>query len=123
VILLIGLGLAFFVMPDGWQIPTIVAFGVLEFAETFLTWRWSQRGKVRVGPETLEGATGRAITECRPSGMVRVHAEDWRAECAAGVDAGARIRVVRRDQLTLVVEPLEQPVAPSPAPSATGGIT
>jgi membrane-bound serine protease (ClpP class) len=119
VILLIGLGLAFFVMPPGWQIPTIVVFAVLEFAETFLTWRWSQRAKVKSGPETLVGATGRAITECRPSGMVRVHGEDWRAKCEAGIDAGGRIRVVSRDQLTLVVEPLSESATSSPVPSTS----
>lgn len=106
-ILLIGIGIALFVMPDGWQIPTIIVFGVLEFGETFLTWRWSQRARVKVGPETLVGATGRAITECRPSGMVRVHGEDWRAECEAGVNPGERIRVTAREQLLLRVEPLE----------------
>jgi membrane-bound serine protease (ClpP class) len=106
VILLVGIGIALFVVPDGWQIPTIVAFGFVEFAETILTSRWSQRGKVKVGPEVLIGATGRAITECRPSGLVRVHAEDWRARCDAGVGAGGRVRVVDRDELTLVVEPM-----------------
>ena len=106
-ILLIGIGIALFVMPAGWQIPTIIFFGLLELGETYFTWRWSQRGKARVGPETLIGATGRAITACRPSGMVRVHGEDWRAECEAGVDPGGRIRVVDRDQLLLRVEPLE----------------
>jgi membrane-bound serine protease (ClpP class) len=116
VILLIGIGLAFFVMPPGWQIPTIVAFAFLEFAETYLTWRWSQRAKARAGPETLIGATGRAITACRPSGMVRVHGEDWRAECEAGIDAGGRIRVVSRDQLTLVVESLAESATSAAAP-------
>lgn len=106
-ILLIGIGIALFVMPDGWQIPTIIVAGALEFTETMVTWRWSRRGKAKVGPETLIGATGRAITACRPDGLVRVHAEDWRARCEAGVDPGGRIRVVSRDELTLVVEPME----------------
>lgn len=105
-ILLIGIGIALFVMPPGWQIPTILAFGILEFAETFLTWRWSRRGRVKVGPETLIGATGRAVTACRPEGVVRVRGEDWRARCEAGVDPGGRIRVVGREELTLVVEPM-----------------
>jgi membrane-bound serine protease (ClpP class) len=106
VILLIGIGLAIFVMPDGWAIPTIAAAAILEVVETFGTWRWSRRGKAKVGPETLIGATGRAITDCRPLGMVRVLAEDWRARCETGVSAGNPVRVVGRDQLTLVVEPI-----------------
>jgi membrane-bound ClpP family serine protease len=106
VILLIGIGLALFVMPDWLKIPTIVIAALLEFVETFGTWRWSRRGTAKVGPETLIGASGRAITDCRPEGMVRVLAEDWRARCDEGVSAGHPIRVVGRDQLTLLVEPL-----------------
>ena len=107
-ILLIGIGLAIFVMPDGWGIPVVIVAGILEFFETVGTWRWSRRGKAKVGPETLIGASGRAITDCRPEGLVRVLAEDWRAQCEAGVSAGHPIRVVGRDQLRLLVEPLEK---------------
>jgi membrane-bound serine protease (ClpP class) len=111
VILLIGIGLAIFVVPDGWGIPVVVVAAALEVLETFGTWRWSRRGRAKIGPETLIGGSGRAITDCRPDGMVRVHGEDWRARCDEGVSAGHRIRVVGRDQLTLLVEPLEKEAA------------
>jgi membrane-bound ClpP family serine protease len=111
VILLIGIGLALFVFPDGWGIPVVIIAAILEFFETVGTWRWSRRGKATVGPETLIGGSGRAITECRPEGMVRVRGEDWRARCEAGVSAGHRIRVTGRDQLTLLVEPIEKEAA------------
>jgi membrane-bound serine protease (ClpP class) len=107
VILLIGIGLALFVVPDGWQVPVVVTAGILEFFETAGTWRWSRRGKAKAGPETLVGGSGRAITEVRPEGMVRVRGEDWRARSEKGVDAGHPIRVIGRDQLTLLVEPVE----------------
>jgi membrane-bound serine protease (ClpP class) len=107
VILLIGIGLAIFVVPAPWGIPVVVLAAILEVFETFGTWRWSQRGKAKAGPEALIGGSGRAITEVRPEGMVRVRGEDWRARSEAGVSAGHRIRVVGRDQLTLLVEPLE----------------
>lgn len=106
-IFLIGIGLAIFVMPDGWKIPIILLFAFLEFGETYFTWRYSRRAKVQVGPETLIGATGRAITDCRPEGTVRVHAEMWQATCEAGVDGGQRIRVTAREGLLLTVEPIE----------------
>jgi membrane-bound serine protease (ClpP class) len=111
VILLIGIGLAIFVFPFPWGIPVVIIAAALEGLETFGTWRWSRRGAAKVGPETLIGGSGRAITECRPEGMVRVRGEDWRARCEAGVAAGHRIRVVGRDQLTLLVEPIEQEAA------------
>jgi membrane-bound serine protease (ClpP class) len=107
VILLIGIGLAIFVVPDGWGIPVVIVAAILEFFETTATWRWSQRGNAKVGPETLIGGSGRAITEIRPEGMVRVRGEDWRARSEAGVSQGHRVRIVGRDQLTLLVEPIE----------------
>jgi membrane protein implicated in regulation of membrane protease activity len=106
VILLIGIGLAIFVVPDGWGIPVVIVAAILEFFETTATWRWSQRGQARVGPETLIGGSGRAITECRPDGLVRVRGEDWRARCDVGVAPGQPIRVVGREELTLLVEPI-----------------
>jgi membrane-bound serine protease (ClpP class) len=106
VILLIGIGLAIFVVPAPFGIPVVIAAAILEFFETFGTWRWSRRGTVKAGPETLIGGSGRAITDCRPEGMVRVRGEDWRARCDAGVAAGHQVRVVGRDQLLLLVEPL-----------------
>lgn len=102
-----GVILAIFVVPDGWEIPTIVGFGVLEVVETTVTWRLSRRWAPKMGPETLIGATGRAVTACRPEGTVRVHGEQWQARCEAGADADARVRVVGRDRLTLLVEPMQ----------------
>ena len=45
-------------------IPVVIAAAVLEFFETFGTWRWSRRGRGKAGPETLIGGSGRAITDC-----------------------------------------------------------
>lgn len=104
-ILLTGIALAIFVVPEGWRIPVIVGFAVLEVAETAITWHISRRGAPKVGAETLLGATGRAVTDCRPTGTVRVRGERWQARCEAGVQAGQPIRVTGRDRLTLVVEP------------------
>ena len=106
VILLTGVVLAIFVVPDGWQIPTVIGFAILEIVETTVTWRLSRRWAAKVGPETLIGATGRATSDCRPNGTVRVNGEDWQARCDAGVATGQRVRVVDRDRLTLLVEPI-----------------
>jgi membrane protein implicated in regulation of membrane protease activity len=90
VFLLAGIALAIFVVPDAWRLPVVLGFAVLEVIETTVTWRFSRRGKTKVGPETLIGAIGVAITDCRPSGMVRVRGE-----------------VVGRDGLMLHVEPAD----------------
>jgi membrane-bound serine protease (ClpP class) len=58
-----------------------------------------------VGKETLIGKTGEVRVACRPRGQVFLDGELWEAECAAGADAGASVRVVGVRRLTLVVEP------------------
>lgn len=106
-ILVISIALAIFVVPDGWQWPVIVGGAILEVAETVITWKWSRRGAPKVGVETLIGAVGRVVTECRQTGTVRVRGEIWQARCEAGVDADQRIRVRGRENLTLIVEPID----------------
>jgi len=45
---------------------------------------------------------------------VRVQGEEWQARCDAGVDAGVDagdpVRVLSREGLVLVVEPIEEPM-------------
>ena len=110
--LLVGIALAIFVVPDDWRLPVLIGFALLEIVETTVTWRLSRRGATKVGPETLIGADGVAITDCRPAGRVRVRGDDWQARCEVGVASGDRVRVVGRERLTLLVEPAD----PVPAP-------
>ena len=105
-IFLTGVVLAIFVVPEAWRIPVVIGFGLLEVAETTITWRLSRRWAPKVGPETLIGAIGSAVTDCRPTGTVRIRGEVWQARCDAGVVVGRRVRVLSRDGLTLLVEPL-----------------
>jgi membrane protein implicated in regulation of membrane protease activity len=45
-----------------------------------------------------------AVTDCRPSGRVRVHGEVWRAVCPDGASAGDEVVVQRvESDLTLLV--------------------
>ena len=106
-IFLTGVVLAIFVVPDPWRVPVVIGFAILEVVETTVTWRLSRRWAPKVGSETLIGATGIAVTDCRPTGAVRVRGEEWQARCDTGVDAGERVRVHGRDRLTLLVEPAE----------------
>lgn len=103
--LLVGAALlAFFVLPDAWDVPVVAVAAVAEIAETFV-WIWlSRRGRVRMGPETLVGATAQVVRACRPTGQVRVHGELWQARCERGAGVGERVLVTRLEGLTLVVE-------------------
>jgi membrane-bound serine protease (ClpP class) len=107
VIFLSGILLAFFVVPDAWDVPVVIGFGILEVAETTFWWRRSRRGVPKVGAETLIGAIGIAVTDCRPAGTARVRGEIWQARCDVGVAAGQRVRVRDRDGLTLIIEPID----------------
>jgi membrane protein implicated in regulation of membrane protease activity len=111
VILLAGLVIGFLVVPDAWTVPVVVLAGMLEAAETMWEVRFSRRGRARVGVETLAGAIGRVEIACQPVGSVRIRGEAWTARCdlPGGADAGVRVRVIGRDRLTLLVEPVAVP--------------
>jgi membrane-bound serine protease (ClpP class) len=103
--LLIVAVVLFFLLPDPWNVFAAALFAVLGLFELFL-WNRTVRGRREVvGPQTLVGETAEVRTACRPLGQVFVAGELWEAECAAGADVGARVRVRRVRGLTLEVEP------------------
>jgi membrane-bound serine protease (ClpP class) len=103
-ILVGGILLAAFIVPEAWRLPVILVAGVVEIAETGF-WLWyTRRRRVQMGPETLVGSTGTVVTACAPQGQVRVQGELWRARCADGAAVGEEVRVVALDGLTLLVE-------------------
>lgn len=97
--------LALLVLPEPWGLVFVGAAAVVEIAETFFWIRISRRWRVRAGAETLIGERAVVAASCRPLGQVRVAGELWRARCEAGVEAGAAVRIVAREGLTLLVEP------------------
>lgn len=107
-ILVTGILVAVFVVPDPWTLPVIGLAVVAEVSETLFTLWWSRRAPPKVGPETLIGTTGRVVEDLRPVGRVRVRGEVWRAMGLEEIQAGARIRVTGRDRLTLLVEPTDE---------------
>ena len=103
--LVVALLLAFFVLDEPWDLLVVVGAIVLEVGEIVFWFWYSKRRRVQVGAETLIGRPGMVITACRPLGQVRVGGEIWAARCEAGANVGTAVRVVGRDDLTLVVEP------------------
>lgn len=96
--------LAVYVLPSRWDLPVIAVAAAVEVVETFF-WIWlSRRGRVRMGPETLLGATAEVVAPCRPSGQVRLQGELWQARCEEGADIGERVCVRALEGLVLVVE-------------------
>jgi membrane-bound serine protease (ClpP class) len=66
------------------------------------------RQKVTSGTEGLIGSEGLTKTDLRPSGMVHIKGEDWQARAKGFVRKGARVRVVRREGLTVHVEEVKE---------------
>jgi membrane-bound serine protease (ClpP class) len=87
----------------------LVGFAVclVLFCGELLFWQRTVRGRrATVGAQTLIGSEAKVFSPCRPNGQVQVAGEIWAATCTAGADSGATVRVVGRDGLTLVVEPV-----------------
>jgi membrane protein implicated in regulation of membrane protease activity len=97
----------FLLAPDPWNSVLGLVFAVLGIGELFL-WNRTVRGRRKVvGPQALIGETAEVRVACKPLGQVFVGGELWAAECAAGADVGAQVRVRRVRGLTLVVEPAQ----------------
>jgi membrane-bound serine protease (ClpP class) len=74
--------------------------------ELFLWNRTVKGRREAVGAQTLIGSDAKVVSPCRPLGQVQIAGELWEARCSAGADPGQSVRVVGRDGLTLVVEPV-----------------
>ncbi len=83
-------------------IPTVGAVSAFFiFAMTLAVRAW--QSKPRTGERGLIGEVGIAITEVDPMGKVYVHGEYWNARSDSLVPKGERVRVIRVDNLDLVV--------------------
>jgi membrane-bound serine protease (ClpP class) len=60
------------------------------------------------GKEGMEGEEGRAITDVFAEGKVLIHGEYWNAESDVPVTQGAKIRVIRVEQMKVKIEPIEK---------------
>jgi membrane protein implicated in regulation of membrane protease activity len=93
-----------FLLPSPWNLIGFLVALPLWFIELF-AWNRTVRHKRRVvGAQTLIGKDATVTEPCRPSGQVRLNGEIWGARCDEGADPGDTVRVVGRDNLTLVVE-------------------
>ncbi len=94
-----------FLLPSPWNLIGFLVAIPLWFVE-LLAWNRTVKHRRRaVGVQTLIGKDATVTEPCRPSGQVRLDGEIWEARCDAGADPGDTVRVVGRDDLTLVVEP------------------
>jgi membrane-bound serine protease (ClpP class) len=108
-ILILSIILSLFV-PSPWNWVVIGCGLILEVGEVVWGLRLAKRWRPKTGPETMIGQTAEVVTECRPTGQVRVRGELWEATCHAGADVGDTVRITSLeslDELRLVVAPVE----------------
>jgi membrane protein implicated in regulation of membrane protease activity len=108
------------VLPSPWNaigFLVVIPFWILEL----LAWNRTVKKRRRtVGAQTLIGEEAVVTTPCRPDGQVRLGGEIWAARCSSGASAGDRVRVIGRDDLTLLVEPARSPVSPEQPNESSG---
>ncbi|AST31439.2 NfeD family protein [Ralstonia solanacearum] len=106
----------------GVPIPVIVGLAVVSLAVILalsgMAVRARRRPKVS-GGDMLIGMTGEVVdvdplaADADSDGWAHIHGERWRVRCDTGIARGDRVRVIARQGLTLMVEP----VAPTAAAS------
>ena len=96
-------------LPSPWNLLAFGVAGLLGVVELLIWNRTVRNRRKQVGAGTLIGRTATVVSACRPEGQVRLDGEIWAARSAAGVASQDSVRVVGRDRLTLIVEPISDP--------------
>ena len=104
--LVIGTLLSFTLLDGIWRFVALIPLALLEIAEITL---WLRLRKLRsiTGAEAMVGARGKAVSDCRPTGQVRVKGQLWRAEALEPVAAGDDVEVAGLRGNVLEVRPVE----------------
>jgi membrane protein implicated in regulation of membrane protease activity len=104
-VLIIVAFLLLLLLPTPWNLVgflVVIPLWILEL----LAWNRTMKSRRKaVGAQTLIGREAVVLTACQPRGQVRIGREIWDARCEAGAAVGDAVRVVGRDDLTLIVEP------------------
>ena len=87
-----------------WAILSIAGSAAVIMASLTTLVVRASRHKPTTGSSGLEGERGTALTDLDPEGRVFVHGEYWNARAARAIRMGAKVRVLRVDDLVLDVE-------------------
>ena len=103
-LLLLGALLATAFLDPPERFLVIGSLALIEIFEIFIWVRW-RKVRSMTGREGMVGARGKAVTNCRPDGQVRVKGQIWKAHCREGAQAGEDIVVIGSQGLMLEVSP------------------
>lgn len=86
----------------------VLAYEVCEHVIVPVLFRWKMRGRSALtGLESLVGRTARVLEWENGAGTVMVQGERWKAQSAARISPGDRVRITKARSLTLTVVPLD----------------
>jgi membrane-bound serine protease (ClpP class) len=95
----------------GLSIPLIIGFAIGSALLLFFVVGMAlkaYRRPVSSGAEEMIGAVGEAVGGFPGEGSVHIHGEVWTARSAAAIPPHAQVRVIGRDGLSLLVEPVSK---------------
>ena len=120
-VLILAVILALLVLPMPWAIAVVIAAACFEVVELSI-WRRTLGWHKKTGAEALVGMSAEVVSDCNPSGRVRVRGELWNAEAATPARRGERVVVTAVDGLRLEVAPATER-APEKGPLVPKGRT
>jgi len=92
-------------------IVAVFAYEICEHVIVPLLFRWKMRSRSPLtGLESLVGKTAQVANWADGTGTVLVEGERWKAESAARISPGDRVRITEARSLTLTVVPLDDKV-------------
>ena len=93
-------------LPSPWNLLAFAVAGLLGIIELFVWNRTVRHRRKEVGAQTLIGRNATVVSPCRPDGQVSLDGEIWAARCVSGAATHDLVRIVGRERLTLIVEPV-----------------
>ena len=93
------------------SLPLITAVSVLSAGFFLIVIRSlyaSRQRPVVTGAEELIGATGTVAADFSGAGLIHIHGEQWNARSETPMRSGDSARVIGRDGLTLLIEPVSE---------------
>jgi membrane protein implicated in regulation of membrane protease activity len=118
VLFFVSLALSLYFLEPPWSIVVPVAAALVEGAQWLIYSRLRNR-PAKTGAEAMAGKTGIAVTDCNPTGQVKLEGRVWKASSRVPVAAGTPVVVTSVDGLELRVAPLGE-AAPEVATDEAG---
>ena len=106
-LLIIGLVLSTIFLSWPSRLLVIIPLALIEGFELMMWLKWRKVRSV-TGAEGIIGLRGKSLTDCRPTGHVKVKGQIWKARCTIGVLKDQDVVVTNVNGLLLEVDPVRE---------------